>query len=160
MATNKIPMRYELYQNENKKSGGYGKWYAQPVVKTTLSLKGFAKHLHDHNGTYRTSTIKGVIEEMVECLVEMVSQGVGVKLDGLGTFYPTFECDGAESKEKFDILKQLKGIHLRFLPEGTKDEELTSRKLKEKVVLVRDGKDDTDGQGGSQEGDNTTIENP
>ena len=120
MATNKIPMRYELYQNENRKSSSYGKWYARPVVDTTLSLKGFAKHLHDHNGTYRTSTIKGVIEEMVECLVEMVSQGVGVKLDGLGTFYPTFESEGAETQEEFDVNKQLKGIHLRFLPEGTK----------------------------------------
>ena len=112
MATNKIPMRYEMYQNDNRKSSGYGKWYARPVVNTTLSLKGFAKHLHDHNGTYRESTIKGVIEEVVECLVEMVSQGVGVKLDKLGTFYPTFECEGSESQKDFDINRQLKCIHL------------------------------------------------
>ena len=159
MATNKIPMRYELYQNENRKSSSYGKWYARPVVDTTLSLKGFAKHLHDHNGTYRTSTIKGVIEEMVECLVEMVSQGVGVKLDGLGTFHPTFESEGAETQEEFDVNKQLKGIHLRFLPEGTKDEELTSRKMKDKVILKRE-KDDDEASSTGGNGGGTTIEEP
>ena len=74
---------------------------------------------------------------MVECLTEMVSQGVGVKLDGLGTFYPTFECKGAAKPEDFTVQENILGIHIRFLPEGAKDEELTSRKFKEKCTLKR-----------------------
>ena len=160
MANNKIAMRYELYQNQNSENNGYGKWYARPVVKDTLTLKGFARHIHQHTGAYRTSVIKGVMEEMVDCMVEMIAQGVGVKLDGLGTFYPTFECEGQDSKEEFSIQESLKGIHIRFQPEGTKDEELTSRKFKDKVTLRLDKDDeDTQSQGGTS-GGGTVVENP
>ena len=162
MATKKIAMEYVIHQNKIKDSEGFGKYYAQPVVRTTLSLQGFARHLHDHNGTYKTSVIKGVIEEMTECLIEMISQGVGVKLDGLGTFRPTFECEGADTEDDFNISENLKGIHIRFIPEGVKDEELTSRKFMAKCVLKRrtqlvgeavdGGGDGGDGDTGNNEG--------
>ena len=135
MADKKIAMEYRVVQNKIADSIGFGKWYAQPVVKDVLNLKGFAKHLHDHNGTFKTSVIKGVLEELVECLVEMMTQGVGVKLDGLGTFRPTFECESTVSADDFDINTHLKGIHIRLIPENTKDEELTSRKFMSKVLL-------------------------
>lgn len=135
MADKKIAMEYRVVQNKITDSEGFGKWYAQPVVKSVLNMKGFAAHIHSHNGTYKTSVIKGVLEEIVECLVEMVSQGVGVKLDGLGTFRPTFECESAASAEDFNIAENLKGIHIRLIPEGTKDEELTSRKFMSKCSL-------------------------
>lgn len=137
MAQDKIQMQYDLHQNMTVGTKASGKWYAQPVVTNTLSLKGFANHIHSHSGTYKTSTIKGVMEEMVECLSEMVSQGVGVKLDGLGTFRPWFEGEGVENPEDYNIQEHLKGIHIRFLPENTKDEELTSRKFMSKCSLKR-----------------------
>ena len=137
MADSRIAMQYDLYQNNNMESKAYKKWYAEPVIVNTLNLKGFARHIHEHNGTYRESVIKGVMGEMVECLTEMVSQGVGVKLDGLGTFYPTFECKGETNIEDFNVQENILGIHIRFQPEGAKDEELTSRKFKAKCTLKR-----------------------
>jgi len=137
MATEKIVMEYDLRKNNNSESPAFGKWYPQPVVKSTLNLKGFARHIHDHNGTYRASVIKGVMEEMVECLVEMVSQGIGVKLDGLGTFYPTMESKGVALPDDYNVGEHLKGIHIRFQPEGAKDEELTSKKFMKKCTLKR-----------------------
>lgn len=161
MADSKIVMEYEVRQNKIKDSKGYGKWYAQPVNRGTLSMKGFARHLHEHNGTYKTSVIKGVMEEMVECLVEFLSQGVGVKLDGLGTLRATFECKGADSAGEFNVTENLKGIHIRLFPEGVKDEELTSRKFMSKCILRKQelksnttaedggGSTDSGSQGGS-----------
>lgn len=137
MAVNRIAMQYDLKQNEVKNSKMFGKWYAQPVITSTLNLKGFAQHISSHNGTFKPSTIKGVMEEMVECLVEMVMQGVGVKLDGLGTFYPTFEGHGTLTAEEFDLARDVRGIHIRFRPENAKDEELTSHKFMSKCVLKR-----------------------
>ena len=152
MAVDKIAMEYDIKQNQVSNSTAYGKWYAQPVTKTPLSLKGLARHMAEHNGSYRTSTIKGVLEELVECMSEMISTGQPVKLDGLGTFYPTFECEGAETPETFSIAEHLKGIHIRFQPEGTKDEELTSRSFMKKCALRRrfpkpDSGSDPDGGG-------------
>ena len=119
MAVNRIAMQYDLKQNEVKNSKMFGKWYAQPVITSTLNLKGFAQHISSHNGTFKPSTIKGVMEEMVECLVEMVMQGIGVKLDGLGTFYLAVTSKGADTAEDLDenavIYKRL-----RFQPERSK----------------------------------------
>ena len=72
---------------------------------------------------------------MVTCLTEMVSQGIGVKLDGLGTFYPTMEGKGVAKPDDFSVAEHLLGIHIRFLPEGAKDEELTSKKFMAKCTL-------------------------
>ena len=156
MAVKKIAMTYELYQNKNEQSTAYNKWYARPVINSTLNLKGFARHIAEHNGTYKKNVIKGVLEEITECLVELTSQGVGVKLDGLGTFYPTFEGTGAETPQKYNVAENLKGIHIRFLPERSQDESLTSREFMKKCSLKRvdynpsdddDTPDDNDGQG-------------
>lgn len=152
MADSKIAMEYVVRQNKIEGSAGYGKWYAQPVNRGTLSMKGFARHLHEHNGTYKTNVIKGVLEEMVECLVEFISQGVGVKLDGLGTLRATFECKGADSKGEFTA-DNVKGIHIRLIPEGIKDEELTSRKFMSKCVLRKQGEQISSGSGSSDDGD-------
>ncbi len=159
--TNKIAMHYVVYQNTTNNEKTRGKFYARPLVTNTLSLKGFARHIHDHSGTFKTSTLKGVLEEMVECLIEMVSQGVGVKLDGLGTFYPTFECTGADSADEFDINQNLKGVHMRFKPERTKDEDITSRSFKQKCIMKRlqsvDALASTDSGSDSEE---PIVENP
>ena len=166
MATNKISMPYIVYQNTVNNEKTQGKYYARPVVMNTLSLKGFARHIHDHSGTYKTSLLKGVLEEMVECLTEMVSQGVAVKLDGLGKFYPTFECTGADSYEDFDINTNLKGIHIRFLPERTKDEDITSRAFLTRCSMQRAAavkSTASGGSGGSDSGGNSDepiVENP
>jgi hypothetical protein len=60
-----------------------------------------------------------------------------VKLEGLGTFYPTIENKkgGVESPLAYDPNVQIEGVHLRFLPEGAKGEELTSRNLKQDCVF-------------------------
>ena len=37
-----------------------------------------------------------------------------MKLDGLGTFFPTMESKGAESPVGYNIRDYLKGVHIRF----------------------------------------------
>jgi hypothetical protein len=68
---------------------------------------------------------------------ELICQGQPVKLEGLGTFYPTIENKkgGVESPLAYDPNVQIEGVHLRFLPEGAKGEELTSRNLKGDCVF-------------------------
>ena len=52
-----------------------------------------------------------------------------VKIEGLGTFYTTLECQkgGAVTKEKFSVLKDVKGLHIRFLPEQEQEQNISSR---------------------------------
>ena len=70
---------------------------------------------------------------MTSCMVELLKEGVAVKLDGLGTFYPTMEAKGAESPVGYNITDYIKGLHIRFQPEGATEDNITSRVLKQNV---------------------------
>lgn len=135
MATTKVEMQYDIYQNGNEDSTAYGKWYPRAVQLSTLNLKGLANHIQGHGSVYTQDVVLGVITKFRDCLVELVSQGIGVKLDGLGTFYPTLEAKGADTPVKYNLESYLEGIHIRFRPEGAGEDKLTSRVFKKQVPM-------------------------
>ena len=141
MATNNIPFPVNLRQNQNSYSNAYGKYYAEPDTKEPLNLKGFAKHISDHGKLVTYDLAQLVLANIVSCLKELVTQGQPVKLDGFGTFTPTIENDGEKAKTTVEatldmgIDELVSGIHLRFIPENSKGEQLTSRELKKECVL-------------------------
>ena len=134
MAKNSIAMGINLRKNKNQNNAGFGKYYPEVDVKTTLSLKGFAKHLVDHGSHYKQDVVEGVLKKITECLPELVSQGVPVQLEPLGTFYPTAKsAKGIALSEIPNATPDdvVKGIHIRFLPYSVTDEDITSRRFKE-----------------------------
>ena len=145
MAQRKIAMKYDLYQNNNRDSAAYSKWYPRAVRDNTLSLKGLAEHIQGHGSLYTIDVVMGVMMKFKECLVELVSQGTGVKLDGLGTFYPTLEAEGAETPVDYNVANCLKGVHIRFIPENAAEERITSRAFMDKVMLKQNMIYDKDG---------------
>ena len=68
-------------------------------------------------------------------LAELIAQGVAVQLDGLGTFYPSLESAGADKPENYSTNEHVKGVHVRFLPDSTSLDNITSRTMKEKCSL-------------------------
>ena len=135
MATNKIAMEYALYQNNVKDSSANGKWYPRAVRNNTLDLDGLTDHIASHGSIYTPDVVQGVLKKFSQCMVEMVSQGIGVKLNGLGTFYPTLEADGADSPVEYNLTNCLRGVHLRFLPDDSSRAALTSRAMLKKVAM-------------------------
>ena len=91
MAKEKISLGINLRQNKNSKNAGYGKYYPEVDLKETLTMRGFAEHMEDHGSFFPRYVIEGVLNQICECLPELVGQGVPVKLGSLGTFYPTAE---------------------------------------------------------------------
>ncbi len=146
MATSKISMKYDLYQNNIKDSAANGKWYPRAVRDNTLNLKGLANHIQGHGSVFTRDVVEGVMLKFKECLIELVSQGVGVKIDGLGTFYPTLEADGADTPIEYNVFNCLKGVHIRFTPENAAEERITSRAMTQKVSLRQNMIYDKDGK--------------
>jgi len=78
---------------------------------------------------------------MSSCITELLSQGNPVKIDGLGTFVPTVEStkEGISKAEllegKWNASTYVKAIHIRIRPEGTGDDDITSRRFKEQCAL-------------------------
>ena len=141
MATQKIAMGINLRQNKIIGSSAYGKYYPEVDTQKTLSLRGFAKHMTDHGSLYGRAIVEGVLMQITECLPELVAQGIPVQLGNLGTFYPTAEV--AKDAAVLDIPQMdglnpndiVKAIHIRFLPDATKLDNLCGPKFKDACTL-------------------------
>ena len=91
------------------------KAYAKNQVNEIWSLEKFAKHIASHNGVFSRGTVKGVLSDMCECLVEQLLNGNKIQLGELGTFGISISCDPAESLEKFTS-KNIKAVNILFAP--------------------------------------------
>ena len=91
------------------------KAHARNQISEIWTLEKFAKHIADHNGVFSRGTVKGVLSDMCECLVEQLLNGNKIQLGELGTFGITLSSEGAESVDKFSS-KNITGVNIRFTP--------------------------------------------
>ena len=152
---------YEVKKNQNSHSAAFGKWYAQIKNLETLNTRKLANHISEHGSIYTPDVVYGVLEKFRSCLVEMLLESKKVKIEGLGTFYCTLENqkNGALKKEDFNVNKHLKALHIRFLPEQTTEENISSRQfLKQAEFINIDSLLNKEGEnqnGGNSTGDDT-----
>ena len=162
---------YEVYQNDIKDSESvmYGKWYARLKSIETLSIEKLAKHISEHGSVYTADVVEGVMKKFKSCLLEMLLESKKVKVAGLGTFYLTCECTkgGADKESEFNVNQHLKALHIRFLPDQTAEDNISSREFIKKAEFVNiksllSGKDDEENgteNEDAENGDNTDPDN-
>ena len=154
---------YKKYQNQNRKSNGYGKTYARMVPVGTLDTNDICKHIAKHGTIYTSDIVKGVVEKFINCFEELLLEGYKLKLDGLGTFYLSVNTEGAETEKDFNPASNIKKVRVVFLGDKAKSSEYATVVMTRKAQW-RDVNDLTGSEGESAGsdtgGDNTTIENP
>jgi hypothetical protein len=142
MAKERISMGINLRQNKNDKSPAYGKYFPEVDVQKTLSLRGFAKHMTDHGSVYGRDLLEGVLIKITECLPELLAQGIPVQLGNLGTFYPTAEVKKNAAVSSIaemgglDPNDLVQAIHIRFLPDTSKLDNISGPSFKKSCSLV------------------------
>ena len=129
---------YEVYQNQNEHNAAYGKWYGRVKYLESLNTRKLSNHIAEHGSIYTPDVVYGVMEKFRSCLLEMLLNSKKVKIEGLGTFYTTIECvkGGAVSKDKFNVNKDVKGLHIRFLPEQEQELNISSRQFLKKADFI------------------------
>ena len=141
MASEVIAFPVNLRRNNNQYNAAYGKYFPEVDTKEPLNLKGFARHLAEHGRLVDYPMAVLVLQNIVNCLKEMIIQGQPVKLDGFGTFTPSLESNSRTARESVEqalevgLENLIAGVHLRFIPENTKGEKLTSRALKDECTF-------------------------
>ena len=102
------------------------------------ATRKLANHISEHGSIYTPDVVYGVLEKFRSCLVEMLLESKKVKIEGLGTFYCTLENqkNGALKKEDFNVNKHLKALHIRFLPEQTTEENISSRQFLKQAEFI------------------------
>lgn len=111
-------IRYKIYENKNKKSAGYKKFYARAVSEETIDLRQLAEYMATHNVPFSKGCIYGVLRDMVACIKEIIIDGKNVKIDDLAIFSAGLRTSGAETLEGFNPAKNIKSIKLRSRATG------------------------------------------
>lgn len=139
------------YQNNNRMSKAYGKYYGRIVHTEMLTTDEFANHISSHGSPFDRATIVGVLAAACDCLVELTLDSKRVRLGDLGTFYMSAETEGALEEKEFTA-DNIKKVHLRFWPNMKRSYALDSvsmRKLASFTDLSKlsssGGEDSTDG---------------
>ena len=130
-------MSYVLKKMMNVKSPVNNRWFAHVNRQGTLSTRGLADHMIEHGLVGNRGDVVAMLAKLSECIPELVAQGYGVKLDGIGIFYPTIanKKGGADSVEDFSVTKNIDGIRFRFTPDSTNLDDMTSKAFGKRVTL-------------------------
>ena len=130
-------MSYVLRKFKNSRSSVNNRWFAYVNRQGTLTTRGLAQHMIEHGLVGNRSEVESILTKLSECVPELVAQGYGVKLDGIGIFYPVIanEKGGAQSVEAFNIAQNVKGVRFKFRPDSTDLDDLTVKAFGKKVTL-------------------------
>ena len=145
MAQRKIAFPVVYKQNQNEQSSAYGKYYPEAYPPETLSLRGLIERVAFDQSVYSRDIVEGVIQKLTRVMVELLTGGQPVKWDGLGTFTPKIESvKGGVTETQLkagsvNIRDAIEGVHIRFIPENEKGEELTSRRMKDAITFTVEG---------------------
>ena len=111
---------YRLHQDQSTGTKRSGKWYARAVPTAVISTRQLAEIIQ-RNCTVKKSDVMAVLEELVEVMKDQMQDSKRVKLDGFGSFKIGIESKGAATAAKFTVAEHIKGLHVVFMPERTKD---------------------------------------
>ncbi|MBP5219731.1 MAG: hypothetical protein J6034_03390 [Bacteroidaceae bacterium] len=132
-------MGINLRKNKNTKNAAYGKYYPEVDLQKTLTLRGFANHMIDHGSKYSRGDIENILSMVCECLPELVAQGIPVQLGDLGIFRPTAQVKDAveniAAMEGLNPNEVVKAIHIRFIPNQSKLDNLAGPAFKNRCAL-------------------------
>lgn len=112
-----MAIKYKLIEKSQPgvTGGGTKKWYAQIVNENELTTDGLAKKIEKFSALSEPD-IRGVIIAVENELQEAFAEGRIVKLDKLGTFYPTLSSEGVTNPDDFNADSHIKGIKVNYRP--------------------------------------------
>ena len=134
-------MKYTLVMRGHPRYPERGKKaYACAQYEKTLSIDELLDYITLHGSAFRKGDYKAVISTIAEAMAEKMAEGYKIDLAEMGKFYPTLECEGAETMDDFNPDKHIKAVHVNWEPgDDFKDlkrkttfrEDLTRPKQKE-----------------------------
>lgn len=124
------------------------RFYASAQSNEVMNLDEFAKHIASHGCVYKRADIAAVLTMAVDCLREILLNGVKVQLGDLGSFYVTFSSEGTLSANDFNPDIHIKTVNVNWergaeflnLKENAKFNLVAIRAVQKKVLkAVKNG---------------------
>ena len=140
------------------------KTYGKIIYRKTLTLDDMAEHIMKHGSVYTEDVVIGVITKMKNCMQEMLADGHKVKLDGIGTLYPTLTSAGVDNAKDFSATENVTRIGIAFLADQSRKSMYKARSMREAVNLSISVYSELTGEetaenGATESGNNGNTEN-
>lgn len=91
--------KYKLQELPALSNVGKRRVYPKVVINSTLSTADMIEKMKLYRRTWSPSMIEGILMDVGDMLVELLSMGYNVKLDGIGTFSLSLDFEDDKSKE-------------------------------------------------------------
>ena len=111
------------------------KTYGKIIYRKTLSLDDMAEHIMKHGSVYTEDVVIGVITKLKSCMQEMLADGHKVKLDGIGTLYPTLTSEGVEDAKDYSPSENVTRVGIAFLADQSRKSMYKARYMRDTVNL-------------------------
>ena len=130
----KIQRTVQVKDADNKRKK-VQKTYGKIIYRKTLSLDDMAEHIMKHGSVYTEDVVIGVITKLKTCMQEMLADGHKVKLDGIGTLYPTLTSEGVEDAKDYSPSENITRVGIAFLADQSKKSMYKARSMRDAVSL-------------------------
>ena len=94
--------------------GGTKRWYAQVKTDGEMSVDDLVKEIEKFSALSEAD-IRGVIIALENVIQKELANSKIIRLDKLGSFYPSLSSGGAESEDKFNV-NLIKGAKVNYRP--------------------------------------------
>ena len=130
----KIQRTVQVKDGDNKRKN-VQKTYGKIIYRKTLSLDDMAEHIMKHGSVYTEDVVIGVITKLKSCMQEMLADGHKVKLDGIGTLYPTLTSEGVEDAKDYSPSENVTRVGIAFLADQSRKSMYKARYMRDTVNL-------------------------
>lgn len=112
-----MAIKYKLIQKGEPgvAGGGTKKWYATLVKDDDTTTDDLVKTIEKFS-SLSESDIKGVIIALENEIQNALSRGSIVRLEKLGTLYPSLSSRGVENKGDFEASRDIRGVKVNYRP--------------------------------------------
>lgn len=132
------------------------KTYGKIMYRGVVTLDNIAEHIMEHGTVFTEDVVVGVVTKLKNCMLEMLSDGWKVKLDGIGTLYPTVRSTGAASAEDFTPVENISRVGVSFRADQSKQSKYKASAMAQRVnlstqlfeELTASDEDEGEGEGG------------
>ena len=130
----KIQRTVQVKDGDNKRKK-VQKTYGKIIYRKTLSLDDMAEHIMKHGSVYTEDVVIGVITKLKSCMQEMLADGHKVKLDGIGTLYPTLTSEGVEDAKDYSPSENVTRVGISFLADQSKKSVYKASAMRQGATL-------------------------
>lgn len=94
--------KYKLVEMKDLRNTGKRRVYPKMVTNRTMSTADMIDKMKLYHRTWSPSVIEGVVTDLSDMLVQMLSMGYNVKLDGIGAFSLSLDFEDDKPTEMQD----------------------------------------------------------